>query len=242
MLRFYTLPPSGICWPFLLVNPRNWRVLLKRKFEHAILDCGVEFFEHNPTANEYPERFLKKWQQLACYATRIFGDKLFVTIPDYPDDYHPGQVEDNVEKTLMNIQKFVGLDTNVHWLPSLQAKYLNPFTFFEACQRTKELLGNYPQIAIGTVCKTKKLEFIEYCCKVARTFFPCSRIHGFGLTIRALPKVKTLLDSFDSLAYTFPLPGLAVGYNGIWGQARDLPEKRLYFQKYVERVESILTN
>jgi hypothetical protein len=62
MLRFYTFPPSGVQYPYLLVNPRNYRVLFERRFKHAILDCGVELFKHNPSLKDYPRGFLERWK------------------------------------------------------------------------------------------------------------------------------------------------------------------------------------
>jgi len=174
--------------------------LFRRSFEHAILDSGVEIFH---TAVDYPPNFKTRWLSIAYWTDERTKGKTWITVPDYPDDYSPGLTGNNVARTLENIKWFMGKDDSLPWLPVLQAKYLNPFSFFESCQRTKELLGDYPRVAIGTVCKTRKLDFIEYCCKVARTFFPRSQIHAFGLTLGAIPKVKDIIDSFDSQAYNF---------------------------------------
>jgi len=254
-MRFYTLPPSGISYPYLLVNPRNYKVLFRLKFKHAILDCGVEIFHKNRNLKEYPKSFLKIWQFRAKQLTEIFGSKLWVTIPDYPDDYHPGQFGDNVSRTLVNIKKFVAVD-GVNWLPPIQSHFLNPFSFFESCERIKEIIGgDYPRVAIGTVCKTNKLSYIEYCCKVARKFFPKSHIHAFGLTLKALPRViparkswdsivcdagrrkwtQKLLNSFDSLAYSRD-PG---GRPGI-KHCQNLSERKRFFFAYLERINQIL--
>jgi len=250
-LRFYTLPPPGVDWSYLLVNPNNYKILFRRKFEHAILDCGVEMFKHNPNLKDYPKSFLEGWKRKAKQLTEIFGDRLFVTIPDYPDDYHPGQFGDNVSKTLANIEEFISVD-GVNWLPSIQSRYLDRLSFLESCQRVKEIIGDYPQVAIGTVCKTNNLSFIEYCCKVARKFFPKSHIHAFGLTLKALPRVKStisswdslvpecgrtkwrywLIDRFDSLSYTFPRERGK-------SSCRNLSERQKYFCAYIERVRQI---
>jgi len=251
-IRFYTLPPSGISYPYLLVNPNNYKILFKTKFEHAILDCGVEAFKHNPKLPDYPKSFLEHWKWKAKQLTEIFGEKLWVTIPDYPDDYNPGQFGDNVVKTLRNIEAFISVD-GVNWIPSIQSRYLNRFSFLESCKTVKELIGDYPRVAIGTVCKTNRINFIEYCCKVARSNFPNSHIHAFGLTLRALPKVaKTIaswdslvpecgrtkwrhsfIDSFDSLSYTFPRCGHQPS-------CKNLDDRRKFFYAYLQRIQQIL--
>lgn len=249
-MRFYTLPPSGIEWPYLLVNPRNYKQLYKRKWEKAILDCGVEIFS-NPNTFDYSKVFLYRWKHLARQLTQIFGDHLLVTVPDYPDDLAHQFNGENVEKTLRNVEDFLSID-GVNWLIPLQAQCLNPFSFFESCYHTKELIGNYPWVAIGTVCKTHKLNFIEYSCKVARTHFPNSHIHAFGLTLKALPRViptrkswdsmvpdcgrKMWIDSWDSLSFTKGLKSFSNGGR----QAGTLKERERFFWAYITRINQIL--
>jgi len=232
VMRFYTFPPDGIEYPFLLVNPRNYKALFRRKFEHAILDCGVVVFEHNPGLTDYPRNFLERWKRMAKWLTKIFGDRLWVTIPDYPDDYHPGQFGDNVAKTIRNIEEFIAVD-GVNWLPVIQSRFLDTFSFIESCGKVRELVGDYPRVAIGTVCKTKNLRFIKYCCETARAFFPKSWIHAFGLTLNALPHVKDVINSFDSLAYTFPRGrGKA--------SCKNIEERKQYFYRYIECMRKIV--
>jgi len=232
-MRFYTLPPRGVEWPYLLVNPRNYKELFKRKFEHAILDSGVLIFL-DPKIKDYPKWFIKKYPQKAKGLTEVFGDRLWVTIPDLPDDHNPGQFGDNVSKTLERIEHFVTID-GVNWLPVIQSRYLNRFSFLEACQRTYDLIGDYPRVAIGTVCKCRRLDFIEYCSIIARRFFPNSWIHAFGLTLRALPRIIGIIDSFDSLAYSFRLRN---GYGNL--RAKTHHERVRYFYAYIRRIEEIL--
>jgi len=252
MLRFYTLPPAGVNYPYLLVNPNNYKALYKIKFKHAILDCGVEIFKHNPTLSDYPKSFLHRWKWKAKQLTEIFGERLWVTIPDYPDDYNPGQFGDNVTKTLRNIEEFIAVD-GVNWLPSIQSRYLDKFSFLESCQKLKEIIGNYPQVAIGTVCKTNRLDFITYCCHAARKHFPNSWIHAFGLTLKALATLAKaisswdslvpecgrtkwryrLIDSFDSLAYTFPRESHKPS-------CKNLDDRRKYFYAYLAHVQQII--
>jgi hypothetical protein len=228
--RFYTLPPSGVDWPYLLVNPNNYKVLFKRKFKHAILDCGVERFNKNPELKDYPKSFLENWKWKAKELTEIFGERLFVTIPDYTDDFNPGQFGDNVSKTLANIKEFVSVE-GVNWLPVIQSRYLDRFSFMESCQMVREAVGDYPRVAVGTVCKTQKLSFIEYCCKAARKHFPKSWIHAFGLTLNSLPRVKGYINSWDSLAWTFPRkPGAS---------CKNAKERVQFFTDYLKRLNMV---
>jgi hypothetical protein len=215
-----------------LVNPNNYKILFKTRFEHAILDCGVELFKSNPSLKDYPQSFLEHWKRKAKQLTEIFGDKLWVTIPDYPDDFNPGQFGDNVAKTLQNIRDFIAIDS-VNWLPSIQSRYLNRFSFLESCEAVRDLIGDYPRVAIGTVCKTNKISFIEYCCKATKLYFPNNHIHAFGLTLKALPKVTKTITSWDSIAYTFPRERGK-------GSCKNLSERKMFFYAYLERIKQII--
>lgn len=199
-MRFYTTPPKGVKYPWLFVNFFNYKLLFMRKFDHAIMDSGVEKVFHHGKLTEYPEGFLQEYKDRAQRLAKSFGDRLWVVIPDYPDDYRPGEIGNNVSKTIKNIQNFIS-DDGVNWLPVIQARYLDPFSLFESCQRTREIIGDYPHIAIGTVCKTNSVKYIAYACRVVRKYFPNSWIHAFGLTLSALKKVA--LDSFDSMAWSY---------------------------------------
>lgn len=199
------MPPREKPHPFLMANPKTIKELEKREFEHAILDCGVEFFKVNPLVKEYPDYFLESWKLIARKYTDIFGEKLWVTIPDYPDDYHPGQFGDNTKKTLNNIEEFISLD-GVNWVATIQAKYQNNLQFYDAIHQFKDLVGQYPRIAIGTVCKSKNHNYMVQCLRGARTHFKNSYIHAFGLTLSIIPKIinDNLIDSFDSMAWCYP--------------------------------------
>ena len=196
---FYTYPPYGIHYPYLLLNRRNYRYIFRSSFRHAIIDSGVSDFIR-AGVTDYPESFLNTWMKEAQWLQSYFGDKLWFVIPDYPDDHNPGQFGDNVQRTIDRIQEYLRLCPEVNWLPVIQSRYHDQFSFIESCEKLKSLGYNYKRLAIGTVCKSRSVDFIEFCCEIARGYFPTSWIHAFGLTLKALPKVSRLIDSFDSLA------------------------------------------
>jgi hypothetical protein len=211
------------------------------------LDSGVEVFKTRKNLKDYPPSFLQRYSQRAEIVSHRFKGKVWVTIPDYCDDFNPGQFGDNVEKTLRNIQDFITVD-GVEWLPVLQSRFLNVLSFYEACERTRVLIGDYPRIAIGTVCKTRKHRFIVECCRIARKFFPKSWIHAFGLTLDVLPKVKSYINSFDSLACYYPRKsfkewsaetGLKPFPNVAPTTARSKVAE-VFFNAYLERLKEIL--
>jgi len=232
-MRFYTLPSDiHVDYPYLLVNFFNRNKLRYYKFEHAILDSGVNRIFFNWHKDDYPRWILNRIDFVAKQFSEIYKGRLWVTIPDYPDDYYPGYVKNNIERTIANIEYFLKIK-GVEWLPVIQSRYQDVFSFFESCEKVRDIIGNFPRVAIGTVCKSRKLSFITNCCKIARKFFPESHIHAFGLTLKALPKVKDYLDSWDSLAWTFPRKhGLA--------SCKNKKERTEFFHAYLRRIDEIL--
>ena len=236
-MRFYTLPPDGIEWPWLFTTMPRYKVLFRRKFEHAIVDSGVEQFFNHGRLRDYPRWYLAEYKRKAKYLASIFGDRVWFVIPDYPDDYVPGMCYegglDNVDKTIRNIEEFIAID-GVEWLPVIQSRYEDTFSFISSCERVKELLGHYPRLAIGTVCKARQLKWIVWCCLYARKVFPLSWLHAFGLTLSALSRLRDHLDSFDNMAWTFPRhAGLP--------SAKSLEAKRRYFLAYIARIKEVIT-
>jgi len=227
-MRLYTEPPRGLYHPYLMVNPRTHRLLFKREFEHAILDAGVHIFHG---ATDYRPSFLTWYEWRAQMYSEIFKGRLWVVIPDYPDDYK--HIPGNVDKTLENTKRFIKVP-GIEWVPVLQARYHDVFSFHESCQRVKQLIGSYPRVAIGTVCKTQNVRFIEACCRAARAHFPASWIHAFGITLRAVPRVKDLLDSCDSMSFT-----IYQTEGSIRQKATRQAHKRELFKKWVARFDEL---
>jgi hypothetical protein len=223
-IRFYTLPPKGVAHEYIFVNPRSANELYRRKFSHAICDSGVHYFYENPQAQDYPTGYMERYIRLAQKLAVGFGDRVWITIPDYPDDYHPGQFGDNVERTLMNIEQFVRIK-DISWIPTIQASYKNKRSFEYCCKQLRRI-DYFERVAIGTVCKVRDLKFISECCRIARKHFPKSWIHAFGPPLNAVPHIMHYINSFDSAAWTFPRSA----HNSSCKTAR---ERREYFLAYL---------
>jgi len=116
MVVFFTIPPSRIRWPWILVNQFNvhnesveifwtadgkritikadsygWSYILAHRtsIELVLLDSGVErmFKKPNPPT-DYPPQYEKMWYESALRLAKLFGkNSIIVTIPDFPDDY-----------------------------------------------------------------------------------------------------------------------------------------------------------
>jgi hypothetical protein len=228
MKTFYTLPEAFYSYPFLLAPfPNHHKKLMKAKFKHAIVDCGVEIFAQGK--QEYPHAFHMRYQFVANQYTQIFGEKIWFVIPDYPDDYRNNPIENNIHKTLVNIKQYHEV-SGVNWVYPIQTDYLNLQSFHDSCHQVMKF--NPERVAIGTVCKCNDLEFIEQCCRMVRQHFYLSHIHAFGVTLRALPKLLPFIDSWDSNAWTFPRkPGHS---------CKNMAERKEYYYAYLKRIDEIL--
>ena len=237
MVRFYTRIDGSdfkaikYPWQMVIAEPAllNNAIYNYEHWEHAIIDCGIEHFlsgEHD----EYKPGFFVEHLLICKKLTKDFGDRVWCTIPDYPDDYNPGHIKDNVGKTLRNIEAYHDIK-GVNWIYPVQAKYLNKNSFLECCETVKSLYDP-ERIAIGTVCKTGSIAFIESCSKIARRVFKDSWIHAFGPTLSALPKMVPYLDSFDTTAY-FRNPDTGE-------MCKNRKQRLEFFNIYRERVETII--
>jgi hypothetical protein len=160
-----------------------------------------------------------------------YGDKVWVTIPDYPDDYHPGQFGDNIAKTLANVERFIEIEC-VSWLPVIQARFQDIRSFEESCKQLREI-NDFKRVALGTVCKTRNVKFILDCCRLARRYFPDAWIHAFGPTLSVIGLMRHYVNSFDSSAWTFPrTPHRA--------SCRSTQEREQYFMEYLSSLRKRL--
>ena len=67
MVKFFTLPPDKIPYPYILVNanrPNVRYIWLNKDFiEMVIIDSGVEMFR-NPSVKDYPPRWFDRIAEL----------------------------------------------------------------------------------------------------------------------------------------------------------------------------------
>ena len=235
--RFYTTPPTKVRWPWILVNMSNYkREIKKAKYaRHLIIDSGVDKFFFIERRTEYPAGFLDSFLERAKWLSQKHPN-CWITIPDYPDDYEPGRIEDNVERTFQNIERFHRGD-GVEWIYPAQSKFLDFDNFKKSLRRLSDF--DPPRIGIGTVCKTNNVEFIRKCCEAARARFPNAWIHAFGPTLWALPFIRFYVNSFDSLSYTwYTRRKLSTGKRMPTSQ----DDKREAFRKWIHRMKEIVEN
>jgi hypothetical protein len=244
-VRFYTLPPTGIRYPYVLLNMHNWKNESRRiglkdlkndGFKHVLIDCAVDKWFFIERRKDYPKDFLENYAKQAKELSKKF-EGCWITIPDYPDDYEHQLCwrdgKDNVDLTFENIERFSKIE-GINWIFPLQSRFLDINSFRDACKRMKDY---DPQIiGIGTVCKTNKINFIVKCVKIARKEFPHAWIHAFGPTLKAIKFIFPLINSFDSTAY-FIKPNKDLEGPRM---CKTMEERRRYFYWWIMKLNKIL--
>jgi|GEM_PF-1809123 len=218
MLRFYTLPPARIPYPFVLINANRpepgLRYVIKNKkaIKGVLIDSGVEIFR-DPTRKDYPPGWLNKLVRL-YYRVKYYlpGADIVVTIPDYPDDYNPGSLwlpgKTNIERTFENILYCIENYNNVNWLIPIQGHNKNPNSIKIMINYLREagITKKFKKYAIANLCVEKKNRIIIHTLRIAREELEDNWIHAFGIKKnQAITSWKYgFIDSFDSVAWTRP--------------------------------------
>jgi hypothetical protein len=239
-MRFYTLPPSGVYWNYVFLNakhPTPGISYLQRqgKVRSIILDCGVSIFK-DPSVKDYPANHLDNlvdlYKKLTCHA-----DEVYAVPPDYPDDFNPKSLwtdKTNIERTVESVLTVVNKYPWVNWLIPLQGFNEQP----ESIKRCIDLYNDlgvterFDYFAVANLCVSRRSKTIIDTVNTAKKLLPNKRLHAFGVSVTALKKLRDVLYSFDSMAYTFPRKrGLP--------SCRNLEEKRRYFYEYIQRLKEL---
>ena len=193
-LRFYTFPPNGAPWPWILVNVYSLSTLEKYlkalaniglRVEHVLLDVGVEKYWKKPYDKlsfdydkVYWDNLLESISRLRELARR-YGFNYMVTTPDYPDDYvstwkrsHALWVDEytNIDRTIENIVYVVDHYREIPWLPVAQGYWETPKSIAYSIEQLASLgvLDRFGRVALGNLCTTKNARMIAETIALAR--------------------------------------------------------------------------
>ena len=248
MIRFYTLPPSGVDWPYILINANNPCLSYIRKHKHAIksviVDSGIEIFR-NAEVKDYPKGYIYRIVKLHNYLRRILPNaEIYATIPDYPDDCHPRSLwlspeVTNIERTFQNVVKYTEEFDYVNWLIPVQGWNKQPESIEECIDLyyAYGIVFKYDYFAVGNLCVEPDVKIIYETVKNARQLLPDKKLHVFGLKLKALKLVKGYIDSFDSMAWTRPVNS---NLNANWS-CKNNQERKRYFYAWINRLNEILS-
>lgn len=221
-MRFYSYPPSGVYWPYILRNMRQ----KPRTCEHEIVDSGIYDLLKKP--HQYSYKKLQSWKDLQTPGWK--------TVPDCPDIHGEFEIEvdfDPQEYSWDLLLQLYDLFNPSH-LPVVQGKYNDVHSYREYCSRFIREFGRPEKIAVGTVCKSDNILITEEIAKLTRKFFPKSWIHLFGLRLHHLRRVWMYINSYDSCSWTWPRNNKSGDLQR--PQATNKEQKIQYFYEYVQQI------
>lgn len=207
-------------YEYLLINAYHEFTLryVNRKSASAIksliLDSGVHSIFHRFKLKEYPggyqswiERVVNLWS-----AVSKLVDDSYAVVPDYPADYEGNEIEDNVERTLRNIEYAISRYPHVRWIIPLQGKKDDVTSIIKSLEYVEDLgvLECFNYIAISPTCSTYKIKFLINVAKaILKRVKRIERnrrrikIHMFGTTMKAWRYLAPLIDSTDSVVSNY---------------------------------------
>jgi len=248
MVYFFTLPP--VPWPYVLINLNNpnIRYVLKyHKYIRAIIiDSGVEIFR-NPDRFDYDGGFVEQLRRGLTLRDRIRrilrGVPIFLTIPDYCDDYRPYGLwlddYDNIFRTLDSIMYALDKEPYRYYLIPIQGYNELPDSIEKSLEYLEAygVLKTHKYYAVANLCVSRRVKTIVETLRIARAWLKNKHIHAFGISLRALRRAKNLINSFDSMAWTRPVNIRLLKAN--WS-AKNKAERIKFFYAWVNRLYEIL--
>jgi queuine/archaeosine tRNA-ribosyltransferase len=170
---------------------------------------------------------------------------VWVTVPDYPDDYHPKSLwisenYTNIERTLDNVLYYTVKYPNINWLIPIQGHNKKPESVIKSITLYEEhgILDKYDYYGIANLCVEPDTEIIYQTVKLAKEKLPGKKLHVFGLKLPAVRRIHHLIHSFDSVAWTRPVNDRVVNYGKRYS-AKNKEQRIRFFEEWLRRLEAI---
>lgn len=254
MVYFLTLPPDRVPYGYVLISARDphrgiqYLKAHRERVEMVIIDSGVEIFR-SPKVTEYPggpDHWVAHIRSVFREVKRIVPSAaVYATCPDYPDDYNPGSLwlsseVTNIERSVDNLERCFSY-SDVKWLIPIQGHYRKPETLLRALELIRErgFLHHDTIYAVANLCVERQSDVISMGVRYVYHWFLRNAgwvpdIHVFGMKLSALRRVKSMILSFDSLAWTKPV-NAKLWHRSNWS-AKNTTERELFFCVYVYRL------
>jgi len=256
MVIFFTLPPRDILYPFVLINAHrpeqglSYIVDYWRDIYVIIIDSGVEIFR-DPKIKDYPygsrawiRRLVALYRHVKALAPNSF---VLVTCGDFPDDYNPRSLwiderTTNIERTVENVKICIGEYPDVNWLIPIQGHNKKPISLERSIRYYHDmgLFDRYRYFAVANLCVEPDIDIIYKSVLVVRRALKeigaldNIELHIFGLKIQALKKVRDMISSFDSTAWTRPVNSRARRIRN--ASAKNEAERIEFFCEYIKNL------
>jgi hypothetical protein len=243
MVKLFTTPP--VPYPYVLININRPVFSFLRYAEEVLIDSGIEIFR-DPNVKDYPRDHERRLIKIYPKVREKVGNKpVYVTVPDYCDDYHPrglwlSEEYTNIERTVDSVLKYTEKYDWIPWLIPVQGWYKNPESVLRSIKLYREygIIREYGYFAVGNLCVEPDVRVICRTVSIVRRELPDKKIHVFGLKLAALRKVYRLIDSFDSLAWTRPV---SKDLRANWS-CKNKEERVRFFSEWLRRYYLIVSN
>jgi len=209
----YTRPPyPEIQYPYIITN-----IFDETSFRHiagaksVIIDSGVNSVFKRLKLKEYPGGYVRWIHKTATwwYKIKTTIPNTYATIPDYPADYIENIVEDNIERTIRNIEYAVKHYPHVRWIIPIQGRHNDIPSMTKMLEYVEDagILDTYNYIAIANACTSKNPKFIHDSVAIIHKRVKhiekkkgkTIKIHMFGPSISTWKLIAPYLDSVDTV-------------------------------------------
>ncbi|MCY3411219.1 MAG: hypothetical protein INQ03_06220 [Candidatus Heimdallarchaeota archaeon] len=113
-----------------------------------------------------------------------------------------------------------------HHLPVIQGYYDDVASFKNYLDWFLKEFNNPSKLALGTMCKSSNKKFVQDVVSHIRRKLPNTWIHAFGLRMYHLPNIWGLINSWDSMSWTFPRTSGR-------SSCKNLEERNQFFKDYL---------
>jgi hypothetical protein len=199
-------------YPYLVLSVTDSMLLYYVKYyvnmsvESVIVDAGVHKVFKELKLKEYPGGY-KAWIHrvaMLYYTVKNYVRDVYAVIPDYPSDYPENPIQDNVERTIRNVEYALDNYSNVNWIVPIQGKPNSVQSVVDTINRLRELgLLKSDYVAVAPTCVAKSIDFLRRLAVTARQLLRGKRIHMFGVTMRAWSSIDKYIDSTDTVTVNY---------------------------------------
>ena len=214
----YSRPPyPDMVYPYIIINmfdETSFRYINPRTTKSVIIDSGVHTIFHRYTFKEYPGGY-KAWIAKAVKwwnAVKMQISDVYAVVSDYPSDYENNPIDDNIERTIRNIEYAVAKYPNVRWIIPIQGKKDDVVSVIKTFDQVVNMgiLERYDYIAIAPTCTTRNIKFLKDVAvliwKRIKQIEENSRlikIHMFGTSIKSWKHIAPYIDSTDTITTNY---------------------------------------
>jgi len=214
----YTRPPyPEIKYPYLIANlfdETSFRYVAPG-VKSVIIDSGVYSVFSRLSLKEYPGGFTRWIHKAATWWLKIkkIVPDTYATIPDYPADYAHNIVENNIEKTIRNIEYAVKHHPQVRRIIPIQGRYNDILSMVKMLKYIEDtgILDAYDYVAVANACTSKNPKFIHDSVviinkrvkQIEKKKGKKIKIHVFGPSINTWKLISPHADSADAIVTNY---------------------------------------